>query len=137
MSYDGGITIKIKNKKLGEVLDDFADRGYFPEGSVQRWRDQPEENDWGEVIKPNVKYTLFYSYLDCAYVEGCPSDLSDVGSYIVELIRIYEEDTMTYDQSNEIKERLQKEDVIKDYKLVSWQYYQPGSGDLEEFSYKK
>ena len=27
MSYDGGLTIKIKNKKLGEVLDEFAKRG--------------------------------------------------------------------------------------------------------------
>jgi hypothetical protein len=137
MSYDGGLVVKIKNKKLGVVLDDFADKGYFPEESVQSWRDQPEENDWGEIIKPNVKYTIFYSYLDCAYIQGCPKDLADVGRFIVELINIYEDETMSYNQANEIIDRLQQDDVIKDYKLVSWQYYQPGDGELEEFSYKK
>lgn len=41
MSYDGGLEVKIKNKKLGEVLDEFAERGFFPEENVQRWREQP------------------------------------------------------------------------------------------------
>ena len=137
MSYDGGLTVKIKNKKLGEVLDEFAKRGYFQEESVQGWRDQPEENDWGEIINPKVKYTLFYSYLDCAYVEGCPSDINELGKFITELIKVYEEDSIQYNQLNEIQNRIEQEDVIKDYKYVSWQYYVPDSDDLEEFTYRK
>ena len=134
MSYDGGLIVKIKNKKLGKILDEFAERGYFPEESVQGWREQPEEDDWGNIIKPKVKYTLFYSYTDCAYVHGCPKDIREGGKYIVELIREYE-DSVGY--GSEIRSRIEQSDVVNDYELVSWKYFKPGSGELEEFSYKK
>ena len=134
MSYDGGVVVKIKNKTLGKVLDEFAERGYFPEESVQMWRDQPEEDDWGNVINPKVKYTLFYSYTDCAYVHGCPKSIQDVGKYIVELISVYEE---SIGYGGEIQRRIEQSDVVNDYELVNWKYYESGSGELNEFSYKK
>lgn len=134
MSYDGGLVVKIKNKTLGKVLDEFAERGYFPEEQVQMWRDQPEEDDWGNIIKPNVKYTLFYSYMDCAYVYGCPKSIEEVGKYIVDLIREYE-DSIGY--GGEIQRRIEQPDVVNDYELVNWRFFAPGSGELTEFSYKK
>ena len=136
MSYDGGLKIKIKNKKLGEVLDDFSKKGYFPEECVPSWRNQPEEDDYGDVINPRVKYTLFYSYMDCAYVEGCPKSIDEVGKYITRLIEFYE-DGIKRDQLKEVEKRICEEDVINDYKLVCWEFYSPGDGELEEFSYKK
>lgn len=136
MSYDGGLEIKIKNKKLGEVLDEFADRGFFPEGNIQRWRDQPAENEWGEPIRPNVKYTLYYQYLDCAYIQGCPKSIIELSEYLIDLICFYEEN-ISRENQRELGRRLRDEDIIKDYKLVNWKYYEPDSGELEEFSYKK
>ena len=136
MSYDGGLEIKIKNKKLGEVLDEFADRGFFPEGSIQRWRDQPAKTEWGEPIRPNVKYTLYYQYLDCAYIQGCPKSITELAEYLIDLIYFYEEN-ISKENRRELERRLRDEDIIKGYKLVNWQYYESGSGELEEFSYGK
>jgi len=136
MSYDGGLEVKIKNKKLGEVLDEFAERGFFPEENVQRWREQPAENEWGEPIRPNVKYTLYYQYLDCAYIQGCPRDIQEVSEYIIDLIYNYEEG-MSLENQREFEKRLREDDIVKGYKLVDWKYYQPDSGELEEFTYKK
>lgn len=136
MSYDGGLEIKIKNKKLGEVLDEFVERGFFPEGSVQRWREKPAENEWGEPIRPNIKYTLYYQYLDCAYIHGCPKDIKEVSDYIIELIYNYE-GRMARENQMELEKRISEEDIIKGYKLVNWRYFKPDSGELEEFSLKK
>lgn len=136
MSYDGGLEVKIKNKKLGEVLDEFAERGFFPEEKVQRWREKPAENEWGEPIRPNIKYTLYYQYLDCAYVSGCPKDIKEVSEYIIDLIYIYEEE-ISVENRRELEKRLGEEDIVKGYKLVNWRYFHPDSGDLEEFTYRK
>ena len=136
MSYDGGLEIKIKNKKLGEVLEEFAGRGYFQEEFVQRCMNRPAENEWGEPIRPNVKYTFFYSYMDSAYVNSCPKDINDVGNCLLELICVFEEN-LNYNQQQEIKDRINQEDVIRNYKLVEWNYYLPDSMEVEEFSYKK
>ena len=136
MSYDGGLEIKVKNKKLGEVLDGFTERGFFPEESVQRWREKPAENEWGEPIRPNVKYTLYYQYLDCAYIQGCPVNLREVSEYIIDLIYNYEEG-ISLENQRELENRLRDDDLIKGYKLVDWKYYQPNSGELIEFSFKK
>ncbi len=137
MSYDGGLMVKINNNKLGEVLDDFAAKGYFKDESVQRWRNKPEEDSLGRVRKPKVKYTLSYAYMDCAYVEGRPKSLDEVGDYIIELISVYEEETISYKQLNEIRERIKQKDVVNDYELVSWKYFAPRSGELDEFYYEK
>ena len=142
MGYDGGYMVKIKNKKLGEVLDEFADKGYFQEGNLQGLREQPEFNDMGKVIKPKVKYTLFDAYWDSAYVEGCPKSIQEVGNYIVDLIRAIEFD-INEGQLYEIQTRIQQEDVINDYEYVNWQYYLPDweihspDDDMVEFVYKK
>ena len=60
MSYDGGVMVKIQNNKLGEVLDEFNAKGYFQDGRVMGWRNQPEEDDMGRIRNRKVKYTLFY-----------------------------------------------------------------------------
>ena len=129
-----------KNIEEGYIsLEQYLGIDYWdltPEGIVSGWRNQPEENDYGEIVNPKVKYTLFYSYMDCAYVEGCPKNLNEVGQYLTSLIEFYE-DGIGYDRLKEVKKRISEEDVLNDYKLVCWEFYSPGDGELQEFSYKK
>ena len=137
MSYDGGLMVKINSQKLGEVLDEFARKGYFNQGSVQRWREKPERDSWDRVRKPKVKYTLFYSYMDCAYVEGRPESIDEVAKYITELINVYEEETISNEQLDEILNRLEQDDVVDNYELISWKYFAPRTGDLDEYYYEE
>lgn len=156
MGYDGGNTIKIINKKLGEVLDEFAEKGYFQWGEVQKLREKSESDIWDEEIPPwddepdpqdettdrEVKYTLLVEFWDFAIVEGCPKDIKEVGEYIVELIRSVE-DEISYAQLDEIRQRIKQDDVVSDYEFVYWEYACPDGvvhsdfEDSEEFVYKK
>ena len=141
MGYDGGNTIKIMNKKLGEVLDEFAEKGYFPWGEIQKTREQPETDIWGKVIKPKVKYTLFIDSYDSALVEGCPGNLSEVTDGIIDLIRTLED--INEARLMEIRNRIKQDDVFYNYTFVSWEYYLPdwelddSDGDMKVYTYTK
>ena len=124
MGYDGGLSVKVINKELRRIInkhketcDDFYG---FP-------------NMFGVKYKGKTQ-TVYYEYLDCAYVPVCPLRLTDVLDYLIELFDLYAEDVLDEDDYEDFKNELleNRKTIDANYTYVEWCYYHGDWSDVEE-----
>ena len=128
MSYDGGLVVKIANKQLLDILKKHDAKGAF-EGA-------------GAIVDMfGTKYkgktlAVDYEYYDCAYVDGCPKNLSSVFNYVTELLDFYGDDADNRTAFKEFLTELKasKSLIDSDYTFVEWIYY--GEDSTEKFTYE-
>ena len=128
MSYDGGLVVKIANKQLLAILKKHDAKGTF-EGA------EAITDMFGTKYKGKT-LAVDYEYYDCAYVDGCPKNLSSVFNYVTELLDFYGDDA---DDKAAFKEFLtelkaSKSLIDSDYTFVEWIYYREDGN--ERFTYE-
>ena len=95
MSYDGGLSIKVVNSELLKMLKDHLKRGTF-NGS----RAIPE---WIGTKHKRMTLAVDYEYWDCAYIDVCPRNLTQVLDAVISLFDEYADDISDY---KDIKHKL-------------------------------
>lgn len=126
MSYDGGLSIKIVNKELLKILKDHLKRGTF-EGSEEIPR----------LIGTKYKRmttAVDYEYWDCAYINVCPKNLSQVLECVIKLFDLSEDEIADCSAYKAFKDELRNNaaKINDNYKYVEWIYAHDDSDDREE-----
>lgn len=125
-SYDGGVSIYIKNQVLFEILDRYKAQNAFTDGAFMI----------GESNHKGVTYDFVYEYLDCAYIsqDECPSQIEEVAECILNLFDVYEEENPKWKNTRDelLKEfTKRKDEIVNGYEIVKWIYYIP-DGEYDE-----
>lgn len=130
MSYDGGLVIRAENKVLLEIFKEHLKKGAF--GECQDFM----EGRIGTEYK-GKKLAFEYIYLDCSYVDCCPSSAGQVTNYIQEVIEFYCDDVLYTNEFKEFTSELKKryEEITNAYTFVDWTYFRPdeNGGGVERF----
>lgn len=116
MSYDGGLSIKVVNSELLKMLKDHLKRGTF-NGS----RAIPE---WIGTKHKRMTLAVDYEYWDCAYIDVCPRNLTQVLDAVISLFDEYADDLSDYSAYTLFKTELKSnaEKINSSYKYVEWIY---------------
>jgi hypothetical protein len=116
MSYDGGLSIKVVNSELLKMLKDHLNRGTF-NGS----RAIPE---WIGTKHKRMTLAVDYEYWDCAYIDVCPRNLTQVLDAVISLFDEYADDLSDYSAYTLFKTELKSnaEKINSSYKYVEWIY---------------
>ncbi len=106
MSYDGGISVKINNTKLKEMMEEAERDGLFI-----------------EYFSEYEKFDFSFEN-DSATVKGCPKDLDDLKDYILRLVEWYQDGKECKDAYCRFKILFEAEyPNLKDsFTYVSWEY---------------
>ena len=116
MSYDGGLSIKVVNSELLKMLKDHLKRGTF-NGS----RAIPE---WIGTKHKRMTLAVDYEYWDCAYIDVCPRNLTQVLDAVISLFDEYADDLSDYSAYTLFKTELKSnaENINRSYKYVELIY---------------
>ena len=126
MGYDGGLSVKIINKELRRIINKYKKTGLFEDSDA--FLDM-----LGAKYKGKTQ-TVYYEYLDCAYLQRCPKNIDMVLEYLIELFDFYAEDDLDEDEYNEFREELLDNSAIinANYTYVEWIYVHGDWSDAEE-----
>lgn len=116
MSCDGGLSIKVVNSELLKILKDHLKRGTF-NGSEAI----PE---WIGTKHKRMTVAVDYEYWDCAYIEVCPQNLTQVLDAMITLFDFYADDLSDRSAYQLFKTELKNNatKINNSYKYVEWIY---------------
>lgn len=129
MGYDGGLSIKIINKELRRIINKYKKTGIFEDSDA--FLDM-----LGAKYKGKTQ-TVYYEYLDCAYLQRCPKNLEDVLDDLIELFDFYAYDELDEDNYEDFRNELlnNRATIDANYTYVEWNYAHSDESDVEEEIY--
>ena len=129
MSYDGGLSIKVVNSELLKMLKDHLERGTF-DGSKAI-------PSWIGTKHKRMTVAVDYEYWDCAYIDVCPQNLTQVLDAVIELFDEYADDIADRSAYSLFKAELENNaaKINGSYTYVEW-IYAHDDGSEETFRYE-
>ena len=130
MSYDGGLVIRAENEVLLKIFKQHLKKNIF--GEFQNFM----KGSIGAKYKGKT-LAFEYIYLDCSYVDRCPSSVGKVTDYIQEVIEYYCDEVLYTDGFKEfiLELKNRSKEITNAYTFVDWIYFRPDEdgGGVERF----